>query len=112
MSGRGGTPGREHEEEASDQAESLALGEDLYNEDGVHVGQVRGYEKGGVFVSTREGVEARSVEHVRSGHDFGEAHLMWRCMNCGEMGQIDEGLPETCPNCGVEKEQIMWWTED
>lgn len=25
---------------------------------------------------------------------------------------LDEGLPERCPNCGTEKEALMWWTED
>jgi len=109
MSGRGEQPSEEGEEQA---AESISLGEKMYNEDGEEVGQVRGYEKGGFFVSTRDGVEQLSIEHVRSGHDFGEAHLMWRCMNCGEMGEIDDGLPENCPNCNVEKEELMWWTED
>jgi len=112
MSGRGEQPSEEGEEQAVQTAESISLGEKMYNEDGEEVGQVRGYEKGGFFVSTRDGVEQLSIEHVRSGHDFGEAHLMWRCMNCGEMGEIDDGLPENCPNCNVEKEELMWWTED
>nr|WP_245699018.1 hypothetical protein [Halopelagius longus] len=66
----------------------------------------------GVFVTVREGAEELSVEHARSGHNFGMAELMWRCTDCGEMGQIDEGLPGTCPNCGTEKENLMYWTED
>lgn len=84
----------------------------MYNADGKRVGSVRGYEEGGFFVTTRGGIEELSIEHARSGHDFGEAHLMWRCMECGEMGELDEGLPARCPNCGVEKEELMWWTED
>jgi rubrerythrin len=36
---------------------------------------------------------------------------MWRCWNCGAMGQIDE-IPETCPDCGAPKEDIYYWTED
>lgn len=88
------------------------FGETLYTEEGDPVGTVRGVDEGGFFVTTREGVEELSVEHVRSGHEFGEAELMWRCMNCGEMGPIEGGLPENCPNCGTEKENLMYWTED
>lgn len=53
-------------------------------------------EEGGVFLSTRDGIEGLSIEHARSGHSFGEAELMWRCLNCGEMGELDDedGLPE------------------
>ena len=112
MSGRGEQPEEDGEEQATREAESIALGENVYNEDGELLGTVRGYETGGFFVSTRDGMEELSIEHARSGHDFGEAHLMWRCMNCGEMGELDEGLPEECPNCGIEKEELMWWTED
>lgn len=112
MSGRGETPREEGEKRVGSRAHTVPLGEVLYTEGGVAVGKVRGYEAGGYFVSTRDGVERLSIEHARSGHDFGEAHLMWRCMNCGEMGRIDDGLPETCPNCGLGKEELMWWTED
>ena len=37
---------------------------------------------------------------------------MWRCTECGEMGEIDGGLPDRCPGCGSEKEALMYWTED
>lgn len=113
MSGRGERPEEDDgEEQAEEDAESVALGEEVYNNQGEYLGRVRGYEEGGFFVTTREGMERLSIEHARSGHDFGEAHLMWRCMECGEMGAIDDGLPERCPNCGTEKEALMWWTED
>lgn len=109
MSGRGETP-----EEEGGQVDRVSIepGQTLYDEDGTPVGEVRGVEEGGLFVTVREGVESLSIEHARSGQSFGEAELMWRCMNCGEMGQINEGLPEQCPNCGIEKEELMWWTED
>lgn len=90
----------------------VRFGETLYTADGRPVGTVRGIDEDGVFVTVREGAEALSVEHARSGHEFGEAELVWRCTNCGEMGEIAEGLPETCPNCGVEREELMYWTED
>ncbi|NHN42722.1 hypothetical protein G9C85_13935 [Halorubellus sp. JP-L1] len=88
------------------------IGETVYTEEGEPVGEIRGIKEDGLFVSTLEGYEQLSVEHVRSGQGFGEAELMWRCMECGEMGQIEDGLPDECPNCGVEREQLMYWTED
>lgn len=111
MSGHGETP-REDEENAQSQAEAVKLGETVYNSDGEALGEARGVAEAGFFVSTREGVERLNIEHARSGHDFGEAELMWRCTVCGEMGEIGDGFPDTCPNCGTEKENIMYWTED
>lgn len=113
MSGRGELPEDDIDGERADEsAESYALGERVYNVDGELLGRVRGYEEAGFFVTTREGMEGLSIEHARSGHDFGEAHLMWRCTNCGEMGQLHGGMPEQCPGCDGAKEELMWWTED
>ncbi|WP_123538538.1 DUF7130 family rubredoxin-like protein [Halosimplex salinum] len=112
MSGRGETPDEESDQQATDDVESLSFGQTLFDDAGRPVGTIRGIEEGGVFVTTREGVESLSVEHARSGHSFGEAELMWRCTNCGEMGEIQDGLPDTCPGCGTEKEDLMYWTED
>ncbi|WP_254546580.1 DUF7130 family rubredoxin-like protein [Halomarina pelagica] len=108
MSGFGETPPEEDEDEVT----QLSFGQTLYTESGTPVGEVRSIEEGGVFVTVREGVEALTVEHARSGHEFGEAELVWRCTECGEMGEIDDGLPEECPNCGAPKEDLMYWTED
>ncbi len=107
MSGRG-----EIDDQPPDEERGIALGQPLYDEDGHEVGTVRGVEERGVFVTLRRGVEALSVEHARSGHAFGQAELVWRCMTCGEMGEIDDQLPETCPNCGVPRTELMYWTED
>lgn len=112
MTGRGETPERESDAEATTEATSLSFGQVLYDESGRPVGSVRGMEAGGVFLTTRSGIESVSVEHVRSGHAFGQAELMWRCLNCGEMGDIGDELPENCPNCGVEREELMYWVED
>ncbi|QRV17145.1 DUF7130 family rubredoxin-like protein [Haloterrigena salifodinae] len=108
----GETPAKEGEEDAVEEVLDLNLGQVVYDEDGNKLGKVRGFERSGFFVTTREGAEALSVEHARSGHEFGEAELMWRCMECGEMGDIDTGLPDECPNCGTERENLMYWTED
>ncbi|NUC74170.1 hypothetical protein HTZ84_17990 [Haloterrigena sp. SYSU A558-1] len=108
----GETPAKEGEQDAVEEVLDLNLGQVVYDEDGNKLGTVRGFERSGFFVTTREGAEAMSVEHARSGHEFGEAHLMWRCMECGEMGEIDDGLPDECPNCNTERENLMYWTED
>lgn len=111
MSGRGEAPERD-DEDVEPEPMDFSMGQMLYTEDGEPVGTIRGMESGGLFITLREGVEELSVEHARSGHSFGEAELMWRCTECGEMGQIEDGLPEQCPNCNSEREALMYWTED
>ncbi len=90
----------------------VGFGDVIYDEDGNRLGTIRGFDEHGFYVTTEGGIEALSIEHTRSGHEFGEAELMWRCWNCGEMGRIDDELPETCPNCDAPKEDIYYWTED
>ncbi|AGB17659.1 hypothetical protein Halru_3093 [Halovivax ruber XH-70] len=98
--------------DAVEDAPKIALGQTISDERGTVLGTVRGVDDDGFYVTTREGIDSLSVEHVRSGQAFGEAELMWRCTNCGEMGELSDGLPGTCPNCGTEKEDLMYWTED
>ena len=90
----------------------VKMGATVYTEDGEELGEVRGFDGNGFYVTMREGYEALSVEHSRAGHEFGEAELMWRCDECGEMGEIDHGIPDECPNCSAPKEDIYYWTED
>ncbi|ELZ10858.1 hypothetical protein C479_08603 [Halovivax asiaticus JCM 14624] len=98
--------------DAVQDASEIALGQTICDERGTVLGTVRGVDDDGFYVTTREGIDSLSVEHVRSGQAFGEAELMWRCTVCGEMGVLSDGLPGTCPNCGTEKEDLMYWTED
>lgn len=90
---------------------TVSIGSEVRDNDGELLGTVRGFTDEGFVVSTREGIEALSIEHERAGHEFGEAELMWRCTECGEMGEIDN-MPDECPNCGAEREQLYYWTED
>ncbi|NIB99571.1 rubredoxin-like domain-containing protein [Halobacterium sp. R2-5] len=46
------------------------------------------------------------------GKEFGEGYLMWRCEDCGEMGELEDSIPEECPNCGAPKEHIHQAQED
>ena len=108
----GETPERAGDEEAKEAVTEVAPGQTVYDDAGTELGQVRGFGESGFFVTTRDGVAALSVEHARAGQGWGEAELMWRCTECGEMGEIDEGLPERCPGCDTEKENLMYWTED
>ena len=89
----------------------VMAGETVYDAQGRELGSVRGFDEDGFYVTTREGIESLSVEHERSGGAFGEAELMWRCSECGEMGEV-ESIPDTCPNCGAPKEALYYWTED
>ena len=89
----------------------LDMGETVYDGDGNELGTVRGFDESGFYVTTRDGIEALSVEHERAGHEFGNAELMWRCSSCGEMGELGD-IPQECPNCGAPKEDIYYWTED
>jgi len=95
-----------------DERPQLGFGTEVYTEDGTQVGRIRGFDEDGFYVTLRDGLEGMSVEHVRSGHEFGEAHLMWRCLECGEMGDLNQELPEACPSCDAERENLYYWTED
>jgi len=86
------------------------FGQAIYDEDGTRLGTIRGFDEHGFYVSTDDGIEALSAEHIATGA-AAEAELMWRCWECGEMGDIDE-IPDTCPSCGAERESIYYWTED
>jgi len=90
----------------------IGLGTTVYDDEGRELGTVRGLAEDGIFVTFREGMERFSQEHTHSSGLLGEAQLMWRCTNCGEMGDIEEGLPDTCPNCGHPKEELEYWKED
>ncbi|SHH11620.1 DUF7130 family rubredoxin-like protein [Halobaculum gomorrense] len=96
----------------SDERPAIGVGQRVYTESGRELGTVRGFDEGGFYVSTREGIVSLSIEHERTGHEFGEGELMWRCSDCGEMGDLSDGMPEACPNCDAAREQIYYWIED
>ncbi|WP_101294429.1 DUF7130 family rubredoxin-like protein [Halegenticoccus soli] len=52
-----------------------------------------------------------SVANQRLVDEFGEAYLVWRCLGCGETGDL-EAFPAACPNCGASREDLYYWTED
>ncbi|AZH24100.1 DUF7130 family rubredoxin-like protein [Haloplanus aerogenes] len=89
----------------------LTIGQTVYDADGTALGTIRGFDEDGVFVTTREGIEALSIEHERAGHEFGGAELIWRCSQCGAVGELGD-LPDACPDCDAPREDLYYWTED
>jgi len=89
----------------------LTVGQTVYDDDGTELGTVRGFDEDGFFVTTRAGIAALSIGHERAGHEFGEAELVWRCSQCGALGNLDE-LPDACPDCDAPREDLYYWTED
>ena len=90
----------------------IAFGETVYDEDGTELGHVRGLDEHGFYVSTAEGVVAMSVEHEAESK-AGIKELHWRCWDCGELGRLEGAdLPEACPNCGAESEELYYWQQD
>jgi rubrerythrin len=98
--------------ESEEVTADVRFGTKVYTDDGELLGHVRGFDENGFYVTAENGIEGWSIEHRRAGHDFGEAELMWRCWECGEMGNLDGDIPEECPSCATEKEDIYYWTED
>jgi rubrerythrin len=94
-----------------DEERHLTVGQTVYDDDGTKLGTVRGFDEDGFFVTTREGIEALSVEHERAGHEFGGAELVWRCSQCGAVGDLGD-LPDECPDCAAPREDLYYWTED
>jgi predicted RNA-binding Zn-ribbon protein involved in translation (DUF1610 family) len=122
----------------SDESSPIEPGMVVYDDDGTALGVVeeftsQGFEVDiGAEVETAEGEgpvdvsdpdvggeavqavdeqerEAEEQEHI-PGQEFGEGYIKWRCDDCGEMGDLDDGLPEECPNCGSE--DVRGWRED
>jgi hypothetical protein len=91
--------------------DDLAFGQTVYDADGNELGSIRGFDQHGFYVTVEEGIQSLTDGHRTTGLS-GEAELMWRCWECGAMGNIDVDIPENCPDCGAAKEDIYYWTED
>lgn len=99
-------------------------GDPVYYDNGTEVGTVSGFTEDGIEVTipaispSEEQVRAtesagdRAERGLNPGQGVGEGYLMWRCTECGEMGDLEGGLPERCPNCGAVKRAIYRARED
>lgn len=93
--------------------EPIDPGESVYDEDGRVLGQVSGYTSDGFEVSiTERGSTGGDDAEVIPGQEFGEGYLMWRCSECGEMGDLAEGMPDSCPECDAPEEALVAVEED
>ena len=107
---------------AEDQSSSPAgvtveRNEEIYTDDGALVGVVADAHEDGFVVDTVAGAsvehgDAADSEEEEPGQEFGEGYIMWRCTECGEMGELEDGLPEECPDCGAPKEALAKAKED
>jgi rubrerythrin len=93
-------------------ADSIEPGETVYDDDGRSVGRVSGLTEEGFEVEQFDDDPETADEESIPGQEFGEGYLMWRCGECGEMGEIEDGIPEECPNCGAPEEAISGVRED
>jgi rubrerythrin len=50
------------------------------------------------------------VRNKRLPNGFGEAFLVWRCLDCGSLGSLD-ALPARCA-CGARREDLVYVLED
>lgn len=88
----------------------LKPGQPMYDANGYEVGIVQGITDLGVEVNTHDEIGTLSLEHA-PGRSVGEGYLVWRCLACGELGDI-ERLPDRCPNCGGPREELYAYLED
>lgn len=108
----------------SSETVSIESGDTVYDDNGHVLGIIHEFTDEGFAVEVidagatvempdgpAEPAENEDEEDI-PGKDFGEGYLMWRCEDCGEMGELDDGFPEECPNCGAPKEHIHNAQED
>lgn len=97
-------------------ATEIESGETVYDEDGQIVGTVCESTAEGFAVDTVDGVqtveESFDPDEELPGQEFGEGYLMWRCEECGEMGELEDGFPEQCPACAASSEHVVKALED
>lgn len=97
-------------EESQSIQHSPDLGEGVYDVNGRYLGRVSGLNDEGFEIETP--VPGESELEELPGQEFGEGYLMWRCGDCGEMRELDEGLPDSCAACGAPREALVVVEED
>lgn len=97
------------ENQSHDHDELIEPGEPVYDSNNRLLGHVSGLTEEGFKT---ESVQADDDLEEIPGQEFGEGYLMWRCEECGEMGELEDGMPAPCPNCGSPEEAITAMRED
>lgn len=94
-------------------ASTIGPGEKVFDDDGRELGLVVGVTDEGFQVGTVEPAgSGPGGQGEMPGQGVGEGYLMWRCAECGTMGELDDGMPTTCPNCAASGEQVSEVVED
>lgn len=91
-------------------AAGLDTGERIYDESGREIGVIRAVTDAGVEVDVGGDVRRISLRHAPN-ENYGEGYLLWRCSECGEVGDI-EAMPDRCPSCGTGAENLYAHLED
>lgn len=89
---------------------SIEPGERVYDSDGRLLGHVSARTDEGFEIEPID-ADGNDAEELPD-QEFGKGFLMWRCDECGEMGDIDDGMPEECPACRAPLEAIEKVRED
>ncbi len=89
---------------------SPAVGEGVYDAKGRFLGRVSALSDEGFEIESP--VLGESELEEIPGQEFGEGYLMWRCGDCGEMRELDEGFPDSCLACGAPREALVVVEED
>lgn len=97
--------------ERSTEETEIKIGQSVFDSDGYELGTVRGISESGFIVARGDDLGGLSITHDRAGPNYGEAELVWRCLQCGEVGDIDT-FPEHCPGCNAPREHVYYWIED
>lgn len=90
----------------------IELGETVYNDDGDALGVINRFSTEGFEVSITDDDDVADEQEHEPGKEFGEGYLVWRCDDCGEVGELEGGFPDECPSCGAPKNALVRKQED
>lgn len=89
------------ESTATETATPFEPGMAVYDDENNEIGVISELTDEGFEVSTDD--DSRTLDQEEGpGQEFGEGYIMWRCENCGEVGELEDGFPSECPSCGSE----------
>ncbi|GAA0545597.1 rubredoxin-like domain-containing protein [Halorubrum ejinorense] len=88
----------------------LKPGQQVYDGNGRTIGVISAITETGVEVNTNSDVDTLSLRRAPT-VNLGEGYLVWRCSECGELGDIDQ-IPDHCPSCGASRETLYAYLED
>jgi rubrerythrin len=89
------------ESAATETTTSFEPGMAVYDDENNEIGVISELTDEGFEVSAEDDPQTLDREDD-PGQEFGEGYIMWRCENCGEMGELEDGLPSECPSCDSE----------